>query len=427
MNLLKEIRSQFTEIFGRKEPTVNQSPGVAYKMLNSWNNYFTDAPKDLYLNPTVRTCIDTIAKNFAKVEMHHKKGTNIVKDSLEIILQRPNELMSSYDFLYKIISNLYMNGNAFIYIKTNNSGEIVGLYPLTALSYELREVKDELYVKFQFTDSTKTIPYRNLIHLRKYFCNNDVLGDSSDTTLYNELNILNSTEQALQNTVKNSSKIRGVITLNNVVRPDDRKRILEEFNEKFIQGDIAILDQSANFTAINATENTVEYEKMRYMRNAIYSYFGLNEDIINSNFDSATWNAFYESVLEPLAVQFSEEFTDKIFTDNERKRGHKITITVNRLEYESFDSKVDMAQQLLAAGVLTINEVRNVFGFESIPDGDERQVSLNYVNSNDQTEYQLGISKDNSTENKSIKDDSIENKSTDKSIENSTEKSEVKK
>lgn len=416
MNLLKEIRSQFTEIFGRKEPTVNQSPGVAYKMLNSWNNYFTDAPKDLYLNPTVRTCIDTIAKNFAKVEMHHKKGTNIVKDSLEIILQRPNELMSSYDFLYKIISNLYMNGNAFIYIKTNNSGEIVGLYPLTALSYELREVKDELYVKFQFTDSTKTIPYRNLIHLRKYFCNNDVLGDSSDTTLYNELNILNSTEQALQNTVKNSSKIRGVITLNNVVRPDDRKRILEEFNEKFIQGDIAILDQSANFTAINATENTVEYEKMRYMRNAIYSYFGLNEDIINSNFDSATWNAFYESVLEPLAVQFSEEFTDKIFTDNERKRGHKITITVNRLEYESFDSKVDMAQQLLAAGVLTINEVRNVFGFESIPDGDERQISLNYVNSQDQTEYQLGISKDNSTENKS----------TDKSIENSIEKSEVK-
>lgn len=393
MEFFKEIRSQFTEIFGKKEATVNQSPGVAYKMLNSWNNYFTDAPKDLYLNPTVRTCIDTISKNFAKVEMHHKRGTNIVKDSLEIILQRPNELMSSYDFLYKIISNLYMNGNAFIYIKTNNSGEIVGLYPLTALSYELREVKDELYVKFQFTDSTKTIPYRNLIHLRKYFCNNDVLGDSSDTTLYNELNILNSTEQALQNTVKNSSKIRGVITLNNVVRPDDRKRILEEFNEKFIQGDIAILDQSANFTAINATENTVEYEKMRYMRNAIYSYFGLNEDIINSNFNSATWNAFYESVLEPLAVQFSEEFTDKIFTDNERKRGHKITITVNRLEYESFDSKVDMAQQLLAAGVLTINEVRNVFGFEPIPDGDERQVSLNYVNSNDQTEYQLGISK----------------------------------
>ena len=422
MNLLKELRSQFTEIFGKKEPTINQSPGVAYKMLNSWNNYFTDAPKDLYLNPTVRTCIDTIAKNFAKVEMHHKRGTNIVKDSLEIILQRPNELMSSYDFLYKIISNLYMNGNAFIYIKTNNSGEIVGLYPLTALSYELREVKDELYVKFQFTDSTKTIPYRNLIHLRKYFCNNDVLGDSSDTTLYNELNILNSTEQALQNTVKNSSKIRGVITLNNVVRPDDRKRILEEFNEKFIQGDIAILDQSANFTAINATENTVEYEKMRYMRNAIYSYFGLNEDIINSNFNSATWNAFYESVLEPLAVQFSEEFTDKIFTDNERKRGHKITITVNRLEYESFDSKVDMAQQLLAAGVLTINEVRNVFGFEPIPDGDERQVSLNYVNTNDQTEYQLGISKDKSTDiqstgNESIKNDSTENDS----------KSEVKK
>ena len=190
MDFLKEIRSQFTQIFGRKEQNVNQSPGVAYKMLNSWQNYFTDCPDNLYLNPVIRTCIDTIAKNFAKVEIHHKRGSNIIKDSLEQILKRPNELMSTYDFLYKIISSLYMNGNIFIYIKTDkNNGEIIGLYPLNAISYELREVNSELYVKFQFTDSTKTIPYRNLIHLRKYFYENDVLGSSSDVALNNELTL----------------------------------------------------------------------------------------------------------------------------------------------------------------------------------------------------------------------------------------------
>lgn len=394
MNLFKEIRSQFTEIFGRKEQNVNQSPGVAYQMLNSWQNYFTDCPDNLYLNPVIRTCIDTIAKNFAKVEIHHKRGSNIVKDSLEQILKRPNELMSTYDFLYKTISSLYMNGNVFIYIKTDKkNGEIVGLYPLNAISYELREVKDELYVKFQFADGTKTIPYRNLIHLRKYFYENDILGSSSDVALNNELNILNATEQSMENTVKNSSKIRGVITLNNVVRPDDRQKILKDFNEKFIQGEIAILDQSANFTPVSVTENTVACEKMKYLREAIYSYFSLNEDIISSKFTSATWQAFFESVLEPLAIQLSEEFTDKIFTDNEKKRGHKISVTVNRLEYEDFDSKVNMSKNLLAAGILTINEVREIFGFEALPDGDERQISLNYVNSNDQTEYQLGIQK----------------------------------
>ena len=193
--------------------------------------------------------------------------------------------------------------------------------------------------------------------------------------------------------MKNSSKIRGIITLNNIVRPQDREKILKDFNEKFIQGEIGILDQSAGFTSINTSDSTVDYEKMKYMRNAIYSYFGLNEDIINSNFNSSTWNAFYESILEPLAIQISQEFTDKIFTDNERKRGHKIAVTANRLEYESFDEKINMSKNLLAAGVLTINEVRNVFGFESIDGGDERQVSLNYVNANDQTEYQLGVEK----------------------------------
>lgn len=407
MNLLKEIRSQFTEIFGKNKNDANKNVGVAYKMLNSWTNYFSDAPADLYQNPTIRTCIDTIAKNFAKVEIHHYIGNEKVKDSLEQILQRPNNLMNTYDFLYKVISALYMNGNAFIYIQTNNKGEITGLFPISALSYELREVKNELYVKFQFTESTKTIAYRDLIHLRKYYYDNDVLGDSSEIALNNELNILNSTEQALQNTVKNAAQIKGIITLNNVVRPDDRKRILDEFNEKFVQGGIGILDQSASFTPVNTSDSTVDYDKMKYMRNAIYSYFGLNEDIINSNFNSTTWNAFYESVLEPLAVQVAEEFTNKIFTDNERLDGHHIQVLANRLEYESFDSKIDMSQQLLAAGVLTINEVRNIFGFSSVEGGDERQISLNYVNAKDQTEYQLGHeSKDTSSNEDFSKDNS---------------------
>ena len=191
-----------------------------------------------------------------------------------------------------------------------------------------------------------------------------------------------------------------------MVRPDDRQKILKDFNEKFIQGEIAILDQSANFTPVSVTENTVACEKMNYLREAIYSYFGLNEDIISSKFTAATWNAFYESVLEPLAVQLSEEFTDKIFTDNEKKRGHKITITV--------DSKVNMSKNLLAAGILTINEVREIFGFEALPDGDERQVSLNYVNSNDQTEYQLGIQK---TKDKTIEVQEQEEKGNDLSKE----------
>ena len=419
MNFFKELRSEFSNIFGSKPKVETPSQqGVAYKLLNDWNNYFCDPPKDIYLNPTVRTCIDTIAKNFSKVEMHHKRGSNIVKDSLEQILKRPNNLMSTYDFLYKVVSTLYMNGNAFIYIKTDNNGEIVGLYPITAISYELREVKDELYVKFQFAESTKTIAYRNLIHLRKYFFSNDILGSASDAALFNSLNILDATEQALENTVKNAAKIKGIITLNNIIRADDREKILDTFNERFVKQGIGILDQSAGFTPVNSSDSTVAEEKMKYMREAIYSYFSLNEDIISSKFTSATWNAFYESVLEPLAIQISEEFTDKIFTDNEKKRGHKISVTVNRLEYEDFDSKVNMSKNLLAAGILTINEVREIFGFESIPDGDERQISLNYVNSNDQTEYQLGIQKskdiqsDTDTKEKIVEEKEITEKET---------------
>jgi len=389
MNLLNEIRSQFKSVFKHEEQQ-NYNNSVAYKMLNSWDNYFFDVNKDIYENPTVRLCVDTIAKNFAKCDVKHLINDNRANDSLDAILQRPNNLMSAYDFLYKVVSMLYINGNAFVYIQTNEKGEITGLIPLKACSYELREVNNEMYVRFQFNNYTETIAYRNLIHLRKHYNEHDVLGSKSDEVLRNELQILTATEQALMNTVKNASKIKGVITLNNVVRPDDRKRILEEFNEKFVKGNIGILDQSASFQAVSGgTESTVEQEKMSYIRKAIYSYFGLNEKIINADFDSVTWSAFYESVLEPLAIQFSQEFTNKIFTDREKEQGHKIVFSENRLQYESFESKITMTQNLLNAGVLTINEARNIFGFDAVADGDERQVSLNFVKAKNQDDYQL--------------------------------------
>ena len=72
--------------------------------------------------------------------------------------------------------------------------------------------------------------------------------------------------------------------------------------------------------------------QMKELRDAVYRYFGVNEKIISGDYNEDQWNAFYESTIEPIAVQLSLEFTSKLFT-NRARHGNEIVFEANRLQY----------------------------------------------------------------------------------------------
>lgn len=119
--------------------------------------------------------------------------------------------------------------------------------------------------------------------------------------------------------------------------------------------------------------------QLDFARQDIYRYFGLNENIITSKYSEAEYIAFYESVIEPLIIQYSQEFTDKIFTEREKDHGNEIIIESNRLEYASLKDKVNLCQVLQQSGIMSINEFREIFGFAPIDGGDEIRVKADYA------------------------------------------------
>ena len=58
-----------------------------------------------------------------------------------------------------------------------------------------------------------------------------------------------------------------------------------------------------------------------------------------------------------------------MYTERERNTGNRITFTANRLQYMNVSQKISMAQQLGDRGVLTIDEIRELFNYEPLPDG----------------------------------------------------------
>ena len=165
-----------------------------------------------------------------------------------------------------------------------------------------------------------------------------------------------------------------------MLKPEDVKKMRDQFVEDFVKsGDksgIGGLDATTTFTPVNLEPKTADEGQIKVYDSKILGYFGINENIIQSKYSEDEWNAFYESVLEPIGLQMSLEFTNKLFTPTERYFGNEIIFESNRLQYASNKTKIELVRY--ANNIMTINELREVFNLSPIENGNEILIDQNH-------------------------------------------------
>lgn len=388
-------RSLFSMLFGAKEQKVF---GTDLELMNGYRAVFTSYDKHLYYSSQIRVCIDAIARNGAKLNPKHIRSSTrqyrqLNNNISRLLSEQPNEIDNAYSFYYKIISQLYLVNNAFVYIARDVDGVPVGLYPLTPKKYKLLEYNGDIYIEFYF-DRRKYIASLkdDIIHLKRYYCEGDIFGDSNEP-IVKTMSLKHIMREGLINAIKTTSSIRGILkTTKAMLKPEDIKRTRDQFVNDFIVSNdgsgIGGIDATTDFLPVNLNPVTATSEQINEIDNEILNYFGVSKEILQSNYDEDKWNAFYQSVLEPLAVQMGLEFTIKLFTLTERYHGNKIVFEASRLEYASNKTKIDIARYL--NNYLTVNEIRQIFNYDPVPDGDVRLQDLNHISSDIADDYQGG-------------------------------------
>lgn len=396
---MKEKRSLFNLIFGRQK----QAPATAsyLQMLNGYNPTFTTFDGEIYDSKVARQCIDRIATCCAKLIPKHIKGSinNEVNLSINQLLQnRPNPFMSTYDFIYKIISMLYTDSNAFVYIQKDTKGYITGFYPVEATSYQLFQNENgEIYLQFIFLNGqTYYIPYLQLIHLRLFYNQNDLFGTKSGV-LKTDLQTSVTASEGIANAVRTSNNLKGILKFtNSMLKEKDIKASKDAFVKDYLNMEntsgIASLDAKAEFQEVNIKPITLDKAQLEQVNNNVYDYFGISEKIIRNDFTDNEWNAFYEGVIEPRAMQLSYEFTNKIFSNRAIEEGNKIIFTANRLQYQSLDKKKQILEIALPYGLLTKDMALEVLDLPPIGGDEGKKIiqSLNNIDSSIANSYQGG-------------------------------------
>lgn len=399
----KEKRSLFNFIFGKKGEK-QQSENITqtqFQLLNAWNTQYSTLPEGTYNSKVARQVIDRIATHCAKLVPKHIQNsiTNNIKGDINFLLSnQPNPLMNTFDFIYRIISLLYTDCNAFIFIAKDRSGFITGFYPVLATTYELLQGSDgTIYFQFDFINGqTYTIPYLELIHLRLFYNRNDIFG-MSNRVLQTDLNTANTVSQGIDKAIKTTSNLKGILQYeNSMLKNKDLVKTKDEFVTDFLnmdnEGGIAALDAKAKFQEVNLKPITLDNEQLKQVNYNIFDYFGVSEKIVDNSFTEEEWNAFYEGVIEPRAIQMSYAFTNKIFKKQSIKEGHKIVFTANRLQYSTLSNKISLIKEAGALGLLTKDEAREIIELPSIggEEGNKILQSLNNIDSKIANQYQGG-------------------------------------
>lgn len=364
--------------FKNKNPTVTRFEMVTEK----GNGYFAWNGK-LYHSDIVRSCIRPKARAVGKLIAKHIRDNSTEgfkvnpEPYIRFLLEDPNPYMSGQMLQEKLATQLELNNNAFAYIHRDDNGYPIEIYPILALNAEaIYDRTGLLYLKFIMRNGKMiTFPYSDIIHLRQDYNDNDIFGESPANALTSLMDIVSTTDQGIVKAIKNSNVVRWLLKYTQSLRPEDIKKNTEEFVKNYLSTEsttvgAAATDAKADAIQVNPHDFVPNAVQMDKTTQRIYSFFNINEKIIQSKYTEDEWNAYFESVIEPLSMQLSNEYTRKLFSRRERGFGNKIIFEASSLQYASMSTKLNLLQ-MVDRGSMTPNEWRYVMNLGPIEGGDK--------------------------------------------------------
>ena len=249
------------------------------------------------------------------------------------------------------------------------------MYNIPCIGVEAKyDSQGELYLKFTNRNGVVvTYPYTDIIHLRQDINENDVFGDSPKKALLPLMEVVSTTDQGIVKAITNSSVVRWLLKFTTSMRPEDVKSQTKDFVDSFLS-----VKNEVGAAGVDAKADAKQIDPKDYVPNAavidrttqrIYSFFNTNDNIVQSKYTEDEWNAYYESEIEPIAMQWSSEDSRKLFTRRERGFGNKIIYSANNLQYASMSTKLGL-QAMVDRGAMTPNEWREVLNLPPVEGGD---------------------------------------------------------
>lgn len=381
-------------IFGKKEEPKRRDE-TFFRLLDGYRPVFHSWDGELYERELIRTAIDARARHVSKMKIE-VKGT--AQPHLQTMLKLgPNEWQTWGQFLYRVSTILDVKNTALIVPVVNDYGDTTGVFPVFHKEVELVESGGVQYIRIRFAnDERAAVELDKVGILTRYQYKNDFFGENN-RALDPTLELLNIQDQGIEQGVKNAATYKFMAIVSNFSDPEDLKNERKRFTRENLRGkdlDGVLLwpNTYKDVKQIEAKPYVADPDQMKQIRENVFYYFGVNEEILTNAAIGDAWSAFYEGFVEPFAIQLSDVLTRMLFTHRERQQGSFIMATSNRMQYMTNKDKLEVSAEMADRGMMTRNEIREIWNLTPLPDeiGNQLPIRGEYYNVGERTETNGG-------------------------------------
>ena len=371
--------SLFDKIFGPRKQRLEAVH--AFETLTAYRPAFRTWRGAIYENEVVRAAVDAKARHISKLGI---KIDGAAKPKVQTMLKkRPNQYQTWSQFFYRMCTILEMQGTCFIVPILSREGDVAGLW--TALPSECSILEDKNgveWLRYRFrTGDIGAVRLSQCGVMTKFQYESDFFG-SNNNALDETIDLISLERQGIKEAIKSSATFRFMARATNFKSPEDITAEQKAFTEQNLKEDasgfLLFPNTYDSIQKIDSKPYSVPVDEVKLIKENVYSYFGVNVDIVQNKAAGSALDAFFDGAIEPFAIQCSEVLTFMLFTDTEIAYGARVHVTANRLQYMSTGDKINFIAQLSDRGFITINEGRELLNYTPIDGGDRLPIRGEY-------------------------------------------------
>ena len=387
----------------RQKEKMEQKVSDYFRLMNGYVPIFSSFEGGLYEMELTRAAIHSFATHCSKLKPEIKGSDN---QKLERTLQfKPNRIMDAKKYLYRL-ATVYMTDNtAFVAPLYDNFFEIIGFYPLLTSKCRIVDYDKKRYLRYDFGNGQHGSVELENVGIMNQFQYRDELFGESNACMRPTMDLMNVQNQGIIEGIKNGASIRFLAKLANSLKDktiaEERKRFIEDNLTVTNNGGVMMYDAKyEDVKVIDSKPFIVNPMQMSQIKENVFTYFGTNEKILQNNFTSDEWNAYYEGKIEPFAIEASLVHTNMVFSEHEVAHGNQIMFTANRLQYLTNSEKLNTVTQLFDRGFMTHNQGLEIFNMSPVKNGDKRYIRKEYIETNnlDETYVKNPVKEENQGE-----------------------------
>ena len=397
----------FDKLFRRPPKTRKFAP-----TLDGFAPLYSQFGTNIYASDVVQQALKCIVDEIKKLNPTHIRyignDPTPVKSTVQDVLDEPNPLMTTSEFLEKITWLLLLNYNVFIipiyrtWTDENTGAErryYEALYPIKPTQVDfIEDGAGRLFVTFWFMNGYKTtIPYDDVIHIKYNYSVNQYMGGNEigqpdHKALLSTLQLNEDLLQGVAKAMKSSYAVNGIVKYNTLMDDGRMETALRELEGKLQRSESGFLpiDLKAEFTPLEHKTALVDKPTLEFIDGKILRNWGVPLPILTGDFTKEQYEAFYQKSLEPLALAISQAFTKKLFTAREKAFQNRVELYPKDLIFMTIGQTLEMINILSPTGALFENEKRVALGLRPLPELEgQRLMSLNWISADKAAEYQL--------------------------------------